>query len=60
MKDRPRCRLHGCGRGSGAPTGDANGAFKHGAWTEQAKETRRKLSKAMRAFRKAKRALAGN
>jgi hypothetical protein len=54
VKGRPKCRLHGCGQGSGAPRGDANGAFKHGAWTEEAMETRRKLSQAMRAFRTSK------
>lgn len=31
VKNRPRCRLHGCAKGSGAPIGN-NNALTHG-WT---------------------------
>jgi hypothetical protein len=35
---RPRCRLHGCARGSGGQLGQRNGAYRHGRATKQAKE----------------------
>jgi hypothetical protein len=45
------CRLHGA-RG-GAPEGKANGAYKHGLHTNEAKEERRLLSDLLRQSRKA-------
>jgi hypothetical protein len=36
------CRFHGA-RG-GAPKGEANGAYKHGLWTNEAKQERCSLS----------------
>jgi hypothetical protein len=38
---RPRCRMHGCGRGSGGPCGERNGNFKHGRYTQETKELRK-------------------
>ena len=35
-RGRPRCRLHGGARGSGAPAGDRNGQYRHGEFTKQA------------------------
>jgi hypothetical protein len=44
------CRFHGA-RG-GAPKGEANGAYKHGLWTNEAKQERRSLSDLLRQSRK--------
>jgi hypothetical protein len=49
------CRFHGA-RG-GAPKGEANGAYKHGLWTNEAKQERRSLSDLLRQARKAMAAL---
>ena len=38
-----RCRMHGGAKGSGAPTGESNGAYKHGLETEAARAERREL-----------------
>jgi glucans biosynthesis protein len=32
---RPRCRMHGCGRGSGGPLGERNGNYRHGRHTKE-------------------------
>jgi hypothetical protein len=32
---RKRCRMHGGAAGSGAPTGERNGRFKHGRYTKE-------------------------
>jgi glucans biosynthesis protein len=32
---RPRCRMHGCGRGAGGPQGERNGNFRHGRYTKE-------------------------
>jgi hypothetical protein len=53
MKGKTRCRLHGGAKGSGAPSGPANGQFRHGQFTcEAVKERRhtRSLIAQMRAF----------
>ena len=34
IKDRKRCRLHGCAPGSGAPKGNRN-AWKHGRYSAE-------------------------
>ncbi len=36
VKGKRVCRMHGGGKGSGAPHGAANGAWKHGGWTNEA------------------------
>jgi hypothetical protein len=41
-----------CGaRGSGAPSGEASGSWKHGGWTREAVDLRRKAAELMRAIR---------
>lgn len=42
IRNRQRCRMHG-GRSTGAPTGAANGNFRHGDWTGDAIKHRRWL-----------------
>jgi hypothetical protein len=45
------CRFHGAH--GGAPKGKANGAYKHGLYTAEAKEERRLLADLLRQSRKA-------
>lgn len=40
VRDRPRCRMHGCAPGSGGPHGPRNGRFQHGNRTEEARAAR--------------------
>ena len=47
VKGRPRCRMHGGARGSGAPSGERNGRYRDGYYTRQAKEERRWLRSLM-------------
>ncbi len=42
VREKKRCRMHGGAKGSGAPKGNKN-ALKHGLYTKQAIEERRKL-----------------
>ena len=51
VKGRKRCRLHGGAKGSGAPKGEANGAFRHGGYTPEAIEQRRKSAALLRTVR---------
>jgi hypothetical protein len=44
------CRFHGAG--GGAPTDRANGSYKHGLYTQQAKAERRLISGLLRRCRK--------
>jgi hypothetical protein len=46
-----RCRMHG-GRPPGAPTGKANGSYRHGQFTCEAIERRRELNTLFRAMQK--------
>jgi hypothetical protein len=39
---KSRCRLHGGAPGSGAPPGERNGSYKHGQFTCEAVEERRR------------------
>ena len=39
MRGKARCRLHG-GKSPGAPKGEANGTWRHGAATNEAKALR--------------------
>ena len=41
MRGKARCRLHG-GKSPGAPKGEANGNWRQGAATNEAKETKAK------------------
>jgi glucans biosynthesis protein len=45
VRGRPRCRMHGCGRGAGGPEGERNGNYRHGRYTTESREV-------IRAFRK--------
>ena len=45
--DKKRCRMHGGAKGSGAPIGNQN-ALKHGHYTKQAIEERKKLRQLIR------------
>ena len=43
VKGKRRCRMHGGAKGSGAPKGERNGAYKHGQQTEAARAERGQL-----------------
>ena len=51
-KGRTRCRLHGGAPGSGAPSGERNGRFRHGLFTAEAIEERRFVRELLRPTRK--------
>ncbi|WP_342150418.1 hypothetical protein [Methylorubrum sp. SB2] len=36
MGGKKRCRMHGGAAGSGAPSGERNGAYRHGLKTQEA------------------------
>jgi hypothetical protein len=46
VKDKCRCRMHGGAKGSGAPKGNKN-ALKHGVYTRETRDERRRLRKLM-------------
>ena len=46
VKDKSRCRFHGCGKGSGAPKGNTY-ALKHGKTTAEVKAFRAKIREAL-------------
>ena len=48
VRERARCRLHGCGRGSGAPIGNAY-AVTHGFTTTEAKLFRKEVKQVIKA-----------
>ena len=52
-RGKARCRLHGGASGSGAPKGEANGSFKHGAWMNEAVELRRAASRLLKTVKEA-------
>ena len=43
IQGKPRCRMHGGTKGSGAPKGERNGNYKHGHFTQEAIELRRQV-----------------
>ena len=43
VNGKARCRMHGGAKGSGAPKGTANGAYRHGERTKVARQQRREL-----------------
>jgi hypothetical protein len=49
MTGKRVCRMHG-GKGPGAPTGTANGAWKHGGWTKEVVALRRAAAGPLRAW----------
>ncbi len=50
VRGKKRCRMHGGANGSGAPLGNQN-ALKHGLYTKEAIEERRKLSRLLKTTR---------
>jgi glucans biosynthesis protein len=50
-KGKTRCKLHGGAKGSGAPTGERNGNFKHGLFTRTAMRERERMQGLLRAMR---------
>lgn len=57
VRGKRRCRMHGGAPGSGAPCGRRNGNFRHGHFTAEAKEQRRRLRSLIRDARKMVRSL---
>ena len=51
-KGRMRCKLHGGAKGSGAPTGERNGNFKHGLFARAAIRERERTQGLLRAMRR--------
>ncbi|HKA77517.1 MAG TPA: HGGxSTG domain-containing protein [Pseudolabrys sp.] len=46
-----RCRLHGGARGSGGPSGERNGQYRHGERTQTAIAERQRFSALLNMFR---------
>ena len=59
VSGKQRCRMHGGATGSGAPKGNQN-ALKHGTYTSEALEIRRRLKTYMREARKLLKQLEGD
>jgi glucans biosynthesis protein len=57
VRGKRRCRMHGGAPGSGAPSGARNGNYRHGHFTAEAKEQRRRLRSLIRDARKTVRSL---
>ncbi|MGH6987326.1 MAG: HGGxSTG domain-containing protein [Caulobacteraceae bacterium] len=53
VKGRTRCRMHGGAKGSGAPTGPRNGAWRGGSHTDATRAFTREISSLLRASRAA-------
>ena len=51
IKGKSRCRIHGGAKGSGAPKGEANCSYKHGAWTGKAVDLRRAAKRLLKEVR---------
>ena len=47
------CRYHGGAKGSGGQLGQRNGAYRHGAWTNEAVAVRREASALLKRIREA-------
>ena len=50
VSDKQRCRMHGGAKGSGAPAGNRN-ALKHGRYSSEILELRRRLAELVRETR---------
>ena len=48
IRNKARCRLHGCGKGSGAPRGNKH-ALKHGSTTAEVKAFKQEVRRVLRA-----------
>ncbi|MFJ7441280.1 hypothetical protein ACIQW5_26960 [Methylorubrum thiocyanatum] len=59
MSGRKRCRMHGGAKGSGAPKGERNGAYRHGLRTAEAIAFEREARSFLRACREMLKAEAG-
>jgi hypothetical protein len=57
VRDRPRCRMHGCGRGAGGPQGERNGNYRHGRHTKETKAVVGSLRRLIREGRELSRML---
>jgi hypothetical protein len=51
VRGRSRCRMHGGAKGSGGPSGNRNGKFRHGLYTAEAKTTRSAMRAKVREIR---------
>ena len=51
IKGKPRCQIHGCAKGAGAPKGEKNGAWKTGDWTNEAVAFRQEVARVLRRCR---------
>jgi glucans biosynthesis protein len=52
VRGRPRCRMHGCGRGAGGPSGERNGNFRHGYFTTESVAERKAVREVIRRTRR--------
>jgi hypothetical protein len=52
VRGRPRCRMHGCGRGAGGPMGERNGNFRHGYFTAESVAERKAVREVIRRTRR--------
>jgi hypothetical protein len=59
VRGRPRCRMHGCGKGAGGPEGERNGNYRHGHHTKQSRTTIRAIRKLVREANELTRMLRG-
>ncbi len=57
MSGKARCRMHGGAKGSGAPKGKRNGAYRHGLHTAEMVEAKREIAAINRAWRELRRSL---
>ncbi|WP_306422275.1 HGGxSTG domain-containing protein [Geminicoccus harenae] len=48
VRGKRRCRMHGGARGSGAPTGAANGRYRTGRRTREMQELRQRVARLLR------------
>lgn len=53
VRGKKRCRVHGGAKGSGAPKGERNGAYKTGEWAKGAVAQRRAAAAVIKAARRA-------
>lgn len=51
VRGKTVCRVHGGAKGAGGPKGKRNGAFKHGGWTKEAVDGRRRVSAMLKVIR---------
>lgn len=51
VKCKSRCRMHGGANGSGAPTGERNGAWRHGERSRKTIELRREVAQLLSLLR---------